>query len=263
MVLDITNPNNVDTDLFRRRWEHFEFAYVSELVKGEKNPVWLRKIVNVLFHVNIYKNGLTPPHCQVVMMPPSSDRVVWPNAIRQCFIDILGGVTLIMYDTVEHATAGCEQERSRTTEHKSKFEHINWLVTDHTTVAGVIQLKTVYCTINLHIAAGDLWADSLQKSLCINLFNGAYVDQLVVLNCAQVLTHDFTPHKEWIRHFNDIMCCILKPDKTFKIPMAIYDNNQDDKKVLKYLTEKFGWDKKNVDVLYHHTDPWPPILAQY
>jgi hypothetical protein len=136
MVLDITNPNNVDTDLFRRRWEHFEFAYVSELVKGEKNPVWLRKIVNVLFHVNIYKNGLTPPHCQVVMMPPSSDRVVWPNAIRQCFIDILGGVTLIMYDTVEHATAGCEQERSRTTEHKSKFEHINWLVTDHTTVAG-------------------------------------------------------------------------------------------------------------------------------
>jgi hypothetical protein len=260
-VLDFSSPSNIDQQNFAKQWHRMVMAYVNGLVgQGQTNPVWLRKMVGAIYHMNMYKDNSAPPRCMVVMMPTTEHPAIWSNAVRTAFIDILGGTTMIIYETRNLSVTGAKEEIARTNCLTGIHAQLNKVATELTTLEEVVNTSRDHVgQVNIHMPAECLWCDTKRKSMSISLFNRGIIDQLVILGSCKVMMNPEPHESVHIHHFRDVMSCLVNPDKSFKIPGICFDTNQNDANRTFFVEKHYGWEPKIMTVLSHHTDTWPPV----
>jgi hypothetical protein len=257
MVLNITKHNNINTDIFKRRWYRLVDSFCARLVLGTYTPSWLRILVDYMFDFNLYNDGASPARPYIVFTEYHPGRLgtsLYPEAIRAAMTDIYGGVTLILYEDNITCNHGYEQEVARTQPtpaNGDELEHYNHIANSvGTTVAGVLEMRDNNRTVNIHMSADSICVDGDMKSLVMGLLTGEIIGQCVVIDCVRSMTDDYTSSNHFIRHWGDIVNCMKTVNHRPKIPLVMYDSGTVNADQFRdYLQEHYGLEVRPEEVL--------------
>jgi hypothetical protein len=233
MVLNISHPANVKTDLFRRRWYRLVDSYCARLLNGTYTPTWLRILVDNMFGANIYNDGSSPACPYIVFTeyhPGHRGSCLYPEAIRAAMTDLYGGVTLLIYEDDDTCNHGYAQEMARTQPTPANgddLDHFNYQPDTTTTIAGVIEMRDNHRTVNIHVSADCICVDGDMKSLIMGLLSGQIIGQCFVDHCVKAMTDDYTTSYHYIRHWGDIVNCMKRVNHRPKIPLIMYDSGSE------------------------------------